>query len=66
MNDLARSGAIVVQARVVDDGDIVTSGGVTAGIDLALWLVERCADPELADQIARVMEHRRAGEIVHP
>jgi transcriptional regulator GlxA family with amidase domain len=66
MDDLARSGAIIVQARVVDDGDIVTSGGVTAGIDMALWLVERCVNGELADRIARVMEHRRDAEIVHP
>ena len=27
--------------RFVDDGDIVTAAGVTSGIDLALWLVER-------------------------
>src|SRR5262249_4913671 len=27
-------------ARVVDDGDVVTSGGVTSGIDLAIHLIE--------------------------
>ena len=26
---------------MVDDGDLVTAGGVTSGIDMALWLVER-------------------------
>jgi transcriptional regulator GlxA family with amidase domain len=30
----------VVDARVVD-GDIVTAGGITAGINAALWLVKR-------------------------
>jgi cyclohexyl-isocyanide hydratase len=31
----------IVPERVVDDGDVVTGGGVTSGIDLALALVER-------------------------
>ena len=44
MDDLRASGAEVVEARFVDDGDIVTAGGVTSGLDLALHLVERFAD----------------------
>lgn len=32
--------------RVVDDGDLVTAGGVASGIDLALHLVERLLGPE--------------------
>ncbi len=40
--DLAGAGAEVqADARVVDDGSVVTSGGPAAGIDLALRLVER-------------------------
>jgi transcriptional regulator GlxA family with amidase domain len=39
--DLAASGARQVKDRIVDDGDLITSGGVTGGIDLALWLIER-------------------------
>ncbi len=39
--DLEAAGAHVVRARVVDDGDLVTAGGVTSGLDLALHLVER-------------------------
>src|SRR5688572_975686 len=41
IEELRAAGAEVVEARVVDDGDLVTAGGVTSGIDLALWLVER-------------------------
>ena len=41
--DLAATGATVVPDRVVDDGDLITCGGVTSGLDLALWLVERSA-----------------------
>jgi transcriptional regulator GlxA family with amidase domain len=57
--DLAAAGAQVVRDRVVDDGDLVTCGGVTSGIDLGLWLVERFANPGLADGVARALEYRR-------
>ena len=57
--DLAAIGAEVRTERVVDDGDLVTSGGVTSGIDLALWLVEREISAELADRIATGMEYTR-------
>jgi transcriptional regulator GlxA family with amidase domain len=43
----------------VDDGDLVTSGGVTCGIDLALWLVEREFGRRLADGIADGLEYDR-------
>lgn len=47
----------------IRDGDLWTSAGVTAGIDLALALVEQDHDRELALQIARalVMFLRRPG-----
>ncbi|HLI56171.1 MAG TPA: DJ-1/PfpI family protein [Actinomycetota bacterium] len=57
--DLEASGATVLGDRVVDDGDLVTSGGVTSGIDLALWLVERLAGRDLADQVAEDLEYLR-------
>jgi transcriptional regulator GlxA family with amidase domain len=57
--DLAATGAEVRTERVVDDGDLVTSGGVTSGIDLALWLIERECSAELADRIAAGMEYLR-------
>lgn len=59
-DDLAATGATVVKDRVVDDGDLVTSGGVTSGIDLALWLVEREFGRDLAERTARRMEYSRA------
>ena len=63
LDELAAAGAEVVRERVVDDGDLVTAGGVTAGIDLALWLVERDFGRELADGIARGMEYQRTGGV---
>jgi len=55
-DDLADYGADVSEDRVVDDGDIITAGGVTSGIDLALHLVEGYCDAEIAEQVADEME----------
>ena len=63
LEELASAGAEIVDARVVDDGDLVTSGGVTSGIDMALWLVEREWGNALADGIAGEMEHERRGPV---
>lgn len=51
-------------ARVVDDGDLLTAGGVTSGLDLALHLVEREADADVADEVATVIEYERRHEVV--
>jgi transcriptional regulator GlxA family with amidase domain len=51
--------AWVRRARWVDDGRVVTSSGVSAGIDMALYLVERLAGAEVAERIATSMEYRR-------
>jgi transcriptional regulator GlxA family with amidase domain len=57
--------ACVESDRVfVDDGRILTSAGITTGIDLALYIVERQAGPELAARVARrlVMYQRRGAQ----
>lgn len=56
-DDLAATGAIIVPERVVDEGSVVTSGGVTSGIDLALWLVEAEGGPDLANAVSRHLEY---------
>lgn len=63
VDELREQGARVVDARVVDDGDLLSCGGVVAGIDLALWIVERNWGRPLADAIAREMEHERRGPV---
>lgn len=63
LDDLCEHGAEVVDARVVDDGDVLTAGGVTSGLDLALWLTERFAGVEVADAVVREMEHERRGDV---
>lgn len=42
--------------RWVDQGAIVTSGGISAGIDMSLHLVARLAGTALAERTARQME----------
>jgi len=46
----------VEHRRWVDEGAIVTSAGISAGIDMSLHLVERLAGRELALQTARQMD----------
>lgn len=60
LDELRASGADVrADARVVDDGDLITAGGVTSGLDLALHVVEREWGGRLADGIAQEMEFTR-------
>lgn len=59
LEELREQGADVVEARVVDNGNLLTAGGVTSGIDLALWLVEREWGAELAKKIEAEMEYER-------
>jgi putative intracellular protease/amidase/uncharacterized protein (DUF952 family) len=56
LEDLGKYGAEISKDRVVDDGQIVTAGGVTAGIDLGLHLVRRLAGEGVAVAIAKQME----------
>jgi transcriptional regulator GlxA family with amidase domain len=57
IDDLRAAGAEVVEARFVDDGDIVSAGGVTSGLDLALHLVERFGDAEIRERVAAEIEY---------
>ncbi|MGH7396168.1 MAG: DJ-1/PfpI family protein [Candidatus Rokuibacteriota bacterium] len=45
------------RARWVDDGDLITSSGVSAGIDMALSVVARLHGVDMARQAARFMEY---------
>lgn len=60
---LADEGARIVSDRVVDDGTVLTCGGVTAGLDLALWIVEREYGSSLARGVAKAMEYERRGSV---
>jgi len=44
--------------RIVDDGDIITAGGVTAAIDLGLYVCQRIAGSEVRSAVQNQMDYR--------
>ena len=54
---LKKFGANPTRERVVIDGNRITAGGVTSGIDFALHIVERRCGRELAEQIVLSIEY---------
>jgi len=57
MEELARFGAMPVERRVVEQGKVITSAGVSAGIDMALTLAARLAGDEVAQLIQLGIEY---------
>ena len=60
---LEATGATVVNARVVDDGDLVTSGAVTSGLDLALHLLDRTYGAQVALAVEELFAYERRGTV---
>jgi cyclohexyl-isocyanide hydratase len=54
---LPRVGATYEKARVVWDGNVVTAGGVTSGIDFALRIVAGIAGDDVAQSIQLSIEY---------
>ena len=48
---------VLENQRWVDEGDIITSAGISAGIDMSLHLVSKLQSMELAIKTARLMEY---------
>jgi transcriptional regulator GlxA family with amidase domain len=48
---------VVEGARIIDNGRIVLSSGVSAGIDMSLYVVSRLHGEEVARETARYMEY---------
>ncbi|SHO61373.1 cyclohexyl-isocyanide hydratase [Pseudoxanthobacter soli DSM 19599] len=57
---LDRLGAIPVEARVVRDGNLITAGGVTAGIDFGLTVIAELLGREQAEAIQLALEYAPA------
>jgi transcriptional regulator GlxA family with amidase domain len=51
---------VLPDMRYVRDGNIVTSQGVTAGIDMALWLVGQLHSPEHARTVKKFIHYNPA------
>lgn len=54
---LGLKGTLVPDVRYVRDGNVVTSAGVSAGIDMSLWLVGQWFSPQMARDVARAMQY---------
>jgi cyclohexyl-isocyanide hydratase len=55
--DLRRFCSSVVDRRIVDEGDVITARGVTAAIDLGLYLSEKLAGREVKERIRQQMDY---------
>lgn len=66
MDLLDATGVHAIPARIVDDGDLISGGGVTSGIDVALYLVERFVGPRIARAVEDLFEFERRGTVWHP
>ncbi len=58
---LDAAGVEAIRARVVDDGDLITAGGVTSGLDLGLYILERDFGPRIARAVEDLFEYERRG-----
>ncbi|MGJ8563175.1 MAG: DJ-1/PfpI family protein [Alphaproteobacteria bacterium] len=54
---LGLKGELVPHVRYVRDGNLVTSAGVSAGIDMALWLTGQMYTPAFARKVQRGMQY---------
>jgi transcriptional regulator GlxA family with amidase domain len=48
---------VVSHIRYVRDGNVVTAAGVSAGIDMALWLIGQLHSPQVARAVQHGMEY---------
>ena len=48
---------VLENVRYVRDGKVVTAAGVSAGIDMALWLTGQMHGPDIARKVQRAMEY---------
>lgn len=51
---------VIEQVRYVRDGNVVTAAGVSAGIDMALWLFGQISTPKQARIVQRGMQYEPA------
>nr|AID57566.1 ThiJ/PfpI domain-containing protein [uncultured bacterium]AID57601.1 ThiJ/PfpI domain-containing protein [uncultured bacterium] len=54
---LGLDGDLQPHVRYVRDGNLLTSAGVSAGIDMALWLTGQLFSPAFARDVARAMQY---------
>ncbi|MEG4320434.1 MULTISPECIES: DJ-1/PfpI family protein [unclassified Microcoleus] len=58
LRELAPNTTVVENQRFVDNGKIITSGGISAGIDMSLYVVGKLLGTAQAEQTAAHMEYK--------
>jgi transcriptional regulator GlxA family with amidase domain len=61
MDVVDATGTHAIRACIIDDGDLVWAGGVTSGIDLGIYLLERLVGPDVAIAVKQLFEFERRG-----
>jgi transcriptional regulator GlxA family with amidase domain len=56
--EIAPTTEIIRDARFVDNGKVITSAGISAGIDMSLYVIEMLFGKETAQNTAAYMEYR--------
>ncbi len=56
---MAENIQVVDNIRFIDNGKIITSAGISAGIDMSFYIVERFYGQSTAEATARYMEYSR-------
>lgn len=57
LRDRGEAAEVLEGFRYVRDGNVVTSAGVSAGIDMALWLIGQWEGPQFARGVQHYMEY---------
>ena len=59
LGEIAPDTEIIREVRFVDNGNVITAAGISAGIDMSLYVVEMLYGKETARNTAEYMEYRR-------
>jgi transcriptional regulator GlxA family with amidase domain len=57
LQNLGGNTTVVNDERWVHDGNVITAAGVSAGIDMALYLISLLKDPATAKRVQQMMEY---------
>jgi transcriptional regulator GlxA family with amidase domain len=57
LRETAPTARVSAGVRFVDNGPVITSGGIAAGIDMSLYVVARLLGKDVAAETARYMEY---------
>ncbi|WP_330272882.1 DJ-1/PfpI family protein [Lentzea sp. NBC_00516] len=63
LHALESMGVNAIRTRIVDDGDLVSAAGVSSGVDLGLYLIDREIGAQQALEVEELFAHERRGTV---